>query len=148
MSIHCRLSVLMGEKRYRIQDVHEKTGLARTTISNLYHDKMERVGDLAPYLEALKIDLFLTANPYDAQATINRKVPAATLLTNNIPDYNIGNSIREIRIAFDGDAVLFFEESEAIYKQKGLETFVVNEELNAKSPMNEGPFAEFLKTIS
>lgn len=43
MSIQCRLSVLMGEKRYKIQDVHEKTGLARTTISNLYHDKMERV---------------------------------------------------------------------------------------------------------
>ena len=43
MSIHCKLSVLMGEKRYRIKDVHEKTGLARTTISNLYHDKMERV---------------------------------------------------------------------------------------------------------
>ena len=43
MSIHCGLSVLMGEKRYKIKDVHEKTGLARTTISNLYHDKMERV---------------------------------------------------------------------------------------------------------
>ena len=43
MAIQCRLSVLMGEKRYKIKDVHEKTGLARTTISNLYHDKMERV---------------------------------------------------------------------------------------------------------
>ena len=43
MSIQCKLSVLMGEKRYKIKDVHEKTGLARTTISNLYHDKMERV---------------------------------------------------------------------------------------------------------
>lgn len=43
MSIHCRLSVLMGEKKYRIQNVHEKTGLARTTISNLYHDRMERI---------------------------------------------------------------------------------------------------------
>lgn len=43
MSIRSKLSILMGEKRYRIQDVHEKTGLARTTISNLYHDKMERI---------------------------------------------------------------------------------------------------------
>ena len=43
MVIQCRLSVLMGENRYKIKDVHEKTGLARTTISNLYHDKMERV---------------------------------------------------------------------------------------------------------
>jgi len=43
MSIQCRLSVLMDEKGYKIKDVHERTGLARTTISNLYHDKMERV---------------------------------------------------------------------------------------------------------
>jgi len=33
----------MVEKGYKIKDVHERTGLARTTISNLYHDKMERV---------------------------------------------------------------------------------------------------------
>ncbi|MDD4699753.1 MAG: helix-turn-helix transcriptional regulator [Oscillospiraceae bacterium] len=43
MAIRCRLSVLMGEKRYNIQDVYEKTGLSRGTISNLYHDKMQRI---------------------------------------------------------------------------------------------------------
>ncbi|MDD4415006.1 MAG: helix-turn-helix transcriptional regulator [Oscillospiraceae bacterium] len=43
MAIRSRLSVLMGEKRYNIQDVYEKTGLSRGTISNLYHDKMQRV---------------------------------------------------------------------------------------------------------
>lgn len=43
MAIHCKLSVLMGEKRYNIQDVYEKTGLSRGTISNLYHDKMQRI---------------------------------------------------------------------------------------------------------
>lgn len=105
-------------------------------------------GDLAPYLEALKIDLFLTANPYDAQSAIDRKVPAATLLTNNIPDYNLGESISEIRIAFDGDAVLFSEESERIYKEQGLEAFAANEERKAREPMNEGPFTKLLKTIS
>jgi 5'-nucleotidase len=105
-------------------------------------------GDLAPYLEALKIDLFLTANSFDAQAAINRKIPAATLLTNNIPEYHSGNEINEIRIAFDGDAVLFSEESEKIYKEKGLEEFAANEAQNAKNPMSEGPFAKFLKSIS
>lgn len=105
-------------------------------------------GGLAPYLEALEIDLFLTANPNDAQAAIDRKIPAATLLTNNIPDYNSGKTISEIRIAFDGDAVLFSEESEEIYKLKGLEAFAANEELNAKNPMNEGPLAKFLKSVS
>ena len=43
MAIRSKLSVLMGEKRYNIQDVYEKTGLSRGTISNLYHDKMQRV---------------------------------------------------------------------------------------------------------
>ena len=43
MAIHCKLSILMGEKRYKIQDIHTKTGLSRTTISKLYHDNMERV---------------------------------------------------------------------------------------------------------
>jgi len=43
MSIHCRLSTLMGQKRYKIQDVFEQTGLSRATVSNLYHDKMQRI---------------------------------------------------------------------------------------------------------
>lgn len=43
MAIYCRLSTLMGEKRYKIQDVFEQTGLSRATISNLYHDKMQRI---------------------------------------------------------------------------------------------------------
>ncbi len=43
MAIHCRLSALMDENRYNIQDVYEKTGLSRGTISNLYHDKMQRI---------------------------------------------------------------------------------------------------------
>jgi len=43
MAIYCRLSTLMGEKRYKIQDVFEQTGLSRATISNLYHDRMQRI---------------------------------------------------------------------------------------------------------
>ncbi len=43
MSIHCTLSTLMGRERYSIEDVHEKTGLSRKAISNLYNDKATRV---------------------------------------------------------------------------------------------------------
>ncbi|MPN38247.1 hypothetical protein SDC9_185771 [bioreactor metagenome] len=43
MPIKCRLSILMGENKYNMQDVHLKTGLSRATVSNLYHDKMERI---------------------------------------------------------------------------------------------------------
>ena len=43
MTIHCTLSTLMGKHRLSIQDVHEKTGLSRNTISNLYNDKASRI---------------------------------------------------------------------------------------------------------
>lgn len=42
MAIRCNLSTLMGQNRYKIQDVHEKTGLSRTAISSLYHDNVQR----------------------------------------------------------------------------------------------------------
>lgn len=102
---------------------------------------------LTPYLEALNVDLFLTANESDAQSAIDAGIPAAVLLTNNIPNYETYND-NKIRIAFDGDAVIFAEDSELIYKKQGLESFKNNENLQADIPMNEGPFAKFLKTIA
>lgn len=104
-------------------------------------------GDLVPYLSALDIDLFLTANPNDAQAAIDAGIPAATLLTENIPDYSIDNT-EQIRIAFDGDAVLFAEDSELIYKKHGLAAFKENETQHADDAMSEGPFVKFLKIIA
>ena len=103
--------------------------------------------NLTPYLAAINIDLFLTANPSDAQQAIDAGIPAAVLLTENIPEYSEENS-NQIRIAFDGDAVLFSEESELIYKQGGLDKFAENEAIHANDPMNEGPFAKFLRTIA
>ena len=41
--MRCRLSTLMGQARYSIQDVHNKTGLARSTVTQLYHDKATRI---------------------------------------------------------------------------------------------------------
>lgn len=43
MAVHCKLSTLMGSKRFSIQDVHNQTGLSRNTISNLYNDKASRI---------------------------------------------------------------------------------------------------------
>lgn len=43
MAVHCTLSTLMGKHRYSIQDVHEKTGLSRNAVSNLYNDKARRM---------------------------------------------------------------------------------------------------------
>lgn len=54
----------------------------------------------------------------------------------------------QIRIAFDGDAVLFTDESEVIFQEKGLNAFEENEREHAGEPLAEGPFANFLKKLS
>lgn len=43
MQVRCRLSTLMGREKYQIQDVHEKTGLSRMTVSKLYNEKSTRI---------------------------------------------------------------------------------------------------------
>ena len=53
-----------------------------------------------------------------------------------------------IGLAFDGDAVLFADEAERIFKEKGLNAFEENERMHAREPLAEGPFARFLKKLS
>ena len=53
-----------------------------------------------------------------------------------------------MRIAFDGDAVVFSPESDLIYKNEGLKAFFQHEKDNAKNPMSVGPFGDFLKKLS
>jgi len=100
---------------------------------------------LAPYLDAFKVDLFLSKSKPDVQAAIDAGVAAAFLY--NPPDTT---PVKEdkLRIAFDADAVLFSEESEAIYCTQGLEAFYDNERQNAEKLLPEGPFAKLLKTLS
>ena len=70
--------------------------------------------------------------------------PPATLCHGLPPDQNHP----QIRIAFDGDAVLFSDEAERIYKRDGLEAFVKHERERAQKTLPDGPFAPFLKTLS
>ncbi|HAZ06606.1 MAG TPA: 5'-nucleotidase [Acetobacterium sp.] len=102
---------------------------------------------LAPYLEAFNTDLFLSANEEDVQEAINAGVAAGIIYTKHLT-YDEIKEIDQIRIAFDGDAVLFSDESEQIYKSQGIEAFQANETKNARKPLPEGPFARFLKTLS
>lgn len=101
--------------------------------------------DKLPYLSAFNIDLFLSRNEHDVQDAIDNGV-AAALVYDAPRDYHPNQ--KEIRIAFDADAVVFSDESEQIFKEKGLEAFYANENENAENAMNEGPFAKLLKTLS
>lgn len=103
---------------------------------------------ITPYLNTFKTDLFLSANEDDVQEAINAGIAAGIICSHaNLP-INPNEESPQIRIAFDGDAVIFSDESEKIYKEKGLDAFAKHEEENAKKPLPEGPFAKLLKTIS
>ena len=103
---------------------------------------------LSPYLSAFKTDLFLSASEYDVQGAIDANIAAGIICTQHLPDMAADKEIEQIRIAFDGDAVLFSDESEKIYQEQGMEAFQENERKNANNPLTEGPFAKLLKTIS
>lgn len=104
--------------------------------------------DIAPYLTAFKVDLFLSANEKDVQEAINSGIAAGLICSHESLNISPDEEIDEIRIAFDGDAVIFSDESEWIYQREGLSAFEEHERLNAKNPLPEGPFAKLLTTIS
>ncbi len=103
---------------------------------------------LAPYLNAFKTDLFLSAYEEDVQQAVDSGIAAGIICCNEKCKYDSQENIGQIRIAFDGDAVLFHEESEKIFAEHGLYAFEENERMNARNPLKEGPFARFLCTIS
>ena len=72
--------------------------------------------EIAPYLKAFKTDLFLSANSDDVQSAINDGIAAGRILTGDA-HADPKQKINQIRIAFDGDAVLFSAESEKIFRR-------------------------------
>ena len=103
---------------------------------------------IAPYLSAFNTGLFLSANEEDVQEAIDAGVAAGLICSHDDLDIHADEEIDQIRIAFDGDAVIFSDESEKIFKSQGLEAFEAHERLNARKPLPEGPFAKLLATIS
>ena len=99
-----------------------------------------------PYLKAFSVDLFLSHHLDDVQAAINAGTAAALLYDK--PQSPVKDQINQIRIAFDGDAVLFSDESEKIYQEMGLNAFIEHEKANTNKPLPEGPFAKLLKTLA
>jgi 5'-nucleotidase len=97
------------------------------------------------YLDALKANLFLSANEADVMSALDAKCPAARV----IPESALAASRHadEVRIAFDGDAVLFSDEAEAVYQRDGLEAFTRHEAMHALRPLPPGPFKPLLEAL-
>lgn len=97
------------------------------------------------YIPAFGAHLFLSTNSEDVTKALAAGFAAATILSGNSGSNN--KSTEQLRIAFDGDAVLFSDESERIYQQQGLAGFAENERNFAKIPLPGGPFKEFLSAL-
>jgi 5'-nucleotidase len=126
------------------------TGLRIGRSIEHYHLDIERTGwtagtPVVRYLEAFKVDLFLSVYAPDVEEAIHTGVAAATIL----PHTPITSEESDmVKIAFDGDAVIFGDESERVYQEGGLDAFIAYERENAKHPLSKGPFFKFLKIIS
>ena len=97
------------------------------------------------YLEPLKANLFLSANETDVLGALQAKVPAARVYPESTQAAS--RHAGEVRIAFDGDAVLFSDEAERVYQRDGLEAFTRHETAHAHKPLPPGPFKPLLEAL-
>jgi len=99
------------------------------------------------YLKAFGAHLFLSAHNQDVELALQAGYASAHLLTGILEQKKTSNKNTQVRIAFDGDAVLFSDDSEKIYKQEGLAAFKANELEKAEVPLSGGPFKPFLLAL-
>ena len=97
------------------------------------------------YLDSLKANLFLSANENDVIGALEAKVPAARVYPESAQAAS--RHAGEVRIAFDGDAVLFSDEAERVYQRDGLDAFTKHETMHALQPLPPGPFKPLLEAL-
>lgn len=100
--------------------------------------------DRFKYAKALGAHLFLSANAADVKNAVDHGIAAATLVPRESLDSQIDNTVR---IAFDGDSVLFSDEADECYRRDGLLAFRQNEVDKADIPLGAGPFKSLLQEL-
>jgi 5'-nucleotidase len=99
--------------------------------------------EVYPYIKPFGAQLFLSANPDSVRSALAHGIAAATILPAEAAE--LGHP--ELRIAFDGDAVIFGDESERVSQENGLAAFHANEVERAHEPLTGGPFKGFLSAL-
>ncbi|MEZ5454897.1 MAG: 5'-nucleotidase [Lysobacteraceae bacterium] len=97
----------------------------------------------SPYIQPFGAQLFLSAHADDVARALDAGVAAATIL----PSKSTAKDSTQLRIAFDGDAVIFGDESERISTEQGIEAFARNERERVAEPLSGGPFRGFLAAL-
>ncbi|XP_062858620.1 cytosolic 5'-nucleotidase 1A-like [Trichomycterus rosablanca] len=128
---------------------HAQVGVRLINSINHYDLTIERfcmTGGKSPvgYLKAYMTNLYLSKDSEKVKEAIEAGIAAATLFT---PDQEMVLSESQLRVAFDGDAVIFSDESEIIVKQHGLDEFFIHEQKNEDTPLAQGPLKCFLEAL-
>jgi 5'-nucleotidase len=97
------------------------------------------------YLKPLHANLFLSTHLSDVRAALDAGVPAAQVYPHSAHASEAHPA--EVRIAFDGDAVLFSDEAERVYQAQGLDAFQRHESTHAQHPLAPGPFKPLLSAL-
>ncbi len=119
----------------------------RTHELNISRSAFISGSPVAPYISDFNVDLFLTTNRNDAQQAADANSCACAILdATPVNTYDLDTE--QLRIAFDGDAVLFDDSGELLYKQKGLKAFHEREAQMRDLPIEKGPYAELLIKLS
>ncbi|MCL4103929.1 UNVERIFIED_CONTAM: hypothetical protein GTU68_034791 [Idotea baltica] len=95
------------------------------------------------YINAFECHLFLSTEADDVRFALENGVAAATLVSNKAG----GMDSEQLRFAFDGDAVIFSDEAEQVFKSEGLDAFTASEQAAAHEPLSGGPFKAFLGAL-
>ena len=102
--------------------------------------------DPFPFLSALSCDVFLSAEPQQVLKAREQGVAAAMIMPP--PSQATSDDLSEVRIAFDGDAVLFDAASQRLFDEEGLDAFHAYEATHADTAMSPGPFRPFLDGLA
>ncbi|XP_047429286.1 cytosolic 5'-nucleotidase 1A [Mugil cephalus] len=128
---------------------HAQVGVRLINSINHYDLTIERfcmTGGQSPigYLKAYMTNLYLSKDSEKVTDAIEEGIAAATMFAR---ESEIELSETQLRVAFDGDAVLFSDESEIIVKQHGLDTFFEHEKQHENKPLAQGPLKCFLEAL-
>lgn len=99
------------------------------------------------YVEPFNAHLFLSTDPADVRSALEQGYAGATILPSNVGMNRRHDGQDQLRIAFDGDAVLFSDAAERVYKTEGLEAFTTSERAAANEPLPGGPFKNVLAAL-
>jgi 5'-nucleotidase len=97
------------------------------------------------YLKPLHANLFLSAHLSDVRDALAAGVPAAQVYPQSA--HASDKHPNEVRIAFDGDAVIFSDEAERVFQSQGLSAFQQHERDKATQPLLAGPFKPLLEAL-